>query len=105
MSTTVFWLQQLVKSGVVTVGACTSAENRADLVTKSLPVHRLRRLRQWSGMVLDRDKNSVTGDKKDGLDEVEQQGGAVRTISDPGQGDEEVLDALVILVRVIRGTK
>ena len=33
-STTVLWLQQLVKRGVVTVGACTSAENRADLGDK-----------------------------------------------------------------------
>ena len=29
-----FRLQQLVKRGVVTVGACTSAENRADSGTK-----------------------------------------------------------------------
>ena len=34
LSTKVFWLQQLVKRGVVTVGACTSAENRADSGTK-----------------------------------------------------------------------
>ena len=101
----VFWLQQLVKRGVVTAGACTSAENHADLGTKSLPVHRLRRLRPWNALVLDRDENSVTGDKEDGQDENEQQGAAVRTLSDPGQGDEEVLDALGILVRAIRGTK
>ena len=44
LSTKVVWLQQLLKSGVVTVGACTSAEIRADLGTKSLPVHRLRQL-------------------------------------------------------------
>ena len=47
------------------VGACTSAENRADLGTKLLPVHRLRQLRQWNGMVLDPDENSVTGDKEE----------------------------------------
>ena len=61
-----FWLQPLVKRGVLMVGACTSAENRADLGTKLLPVHRLRQLRQWNGMVLDPDENSVTGDKEDG---------------------------------------
>ena len=44
LSTKVVWLQQVVKCGVVTVGACTSAEVRADLGTKSLPVHRLRQL-------------------------------------------------------------
>ena len=44
LSTKVVWLQQLLKSGVVTVGACTSAEIRTDLGTKSLPVHRLRQL-------------------------------------------------------------
>ena len=31
LSTKVHWLQQSVKRGVVTVGACTYAENRADL--------------------------------------------------------------------------
>ena len=35
LSTNVLWLQQLVKRGVVTVGACSSGENRADLGTKS----------------------------------------------------------------------
>ena len=44
LSTKVVWLQQLVKRGVVTVGACTSAEIRADLGTKSFPVYRLRQL-------------------------------------------------------------
>ena len=37
--------------------------------------------------MLDRDEDSVTGDKEDGQDENEQQGAAVRTISDPGHGD------------------
>ena len=54
LSTTVFWLQQLVNRGMVTAGACTSAENRADLGTKAPHVHRLRQLRPWSGLVLDR---------------------------------------------------
>ena len=31
VSTKVLWLQQLVKRGVVSVGACSSVENRADL--------------------------------------------------------------------------
>ena len=78
----VFWPQQAVKRGVVTFGACASAENRAD-------VHRVRQLRQWNGLLLDRNENSVNGDKEDGQDEAEQQGAAVQTISDPGQGDEE----------------
>ena len=34
LSTNVLWLQQLVKRGVVTVGACTSAQDRVDLGTK-----------------------------------------------------------------------
>ena len=85
LSTRVLWLQQLVKGGVVAVGACTSAENRADLGTKSLPVHRLRLLRQWSGLVLDRHENSVTGDREDGQDEDEQRRAAVQTFSDPGE--------------------
>ena len=46
MSTKVLWLQQFVKRAEVMVGACASAENRADMGTKSLPVHRLRQLRQ-----------------------------------------------------------
>ena len=37
-STKVLWLQQLVRRGVVMVGACTSAENCADMGTKSLPL-------------------------------------------------------------------
>ena len=67
--------------------ACTSAENRADLGTKPLPVHKLRQLTQWGGPVLDRYENSVNGDKEDGEDENEQHGAAVQTVSDPGQGD------------------
>ena len=37
LSTKVLWLQQLVKCGVITVEACASAENRADLGTRTLP--------------------------------------------------------------------
>ena len=62
LSAQVLWLQQLVKRGVVTVGACTSAEKRADLVTKSLPAQRLRQPRQWNGLVLDRHDRLATGD-------------------------------------------
>ena len=51
------------------VAACTSAENRADTKTKSLPVDRLRQLRQWNGLVLDRSENAVDGDMEDGQDE------------------------------------
>ena len=49
LSTKVLLLQQLVKRGVVTIGACSSAETRADLGTKPLPAHRLQKLRQWNG--------------------------------------------------------
>ena len=87
LSTKVVWLQQLLKSGVVTVGACTSAEIRADLGTKSLPVHRLRQLRKLNGLVLDRNENLANGEKEDGPDENEQEGAAVQTVSDPRQGD------------------
>ena len=72
----VLWPQQLVKRGVVTVGACPSAENRAELGRKSLPAHRLRHLRQWNGLVLERNENLVTGDQEDGQDENEQEGAA-----------------------------
>ena len=61
--------------------------------TKSFPVLRLRQLRQWNVVVLDRNENSVTGDKEDGQDENEQQGAAVPTISNLGLGDGGVLDA------------
>ena len=53
LSTKVLWPQQSVKRGVVTVGACSSAENRADLGTKPLLAHRLQLLRHWNGLVLD----------------------------------------------------
>ena len=76
----------------------------ADLETKSLLVHRLRQLMQWDGLVLDRLRNSVIGDTEDGQDEKEQQGAAVQTISDHGQGDGGVLDALDNSVSAIRGT-
>ena len=52
------------------VGACTSAENRTDLETKSLLVHRLRQLRRWSGLVLDGSENAVNGEKEDKQDET-----------------------------------
>ena len=45
------------------------------------------------------------GDKEDNRDENEQLEAAVRIISDPGQSDGGVLDALGNLVRAIRGTK
>ena len=93
------WRQQLV----VTVGACTSAAHRADLERKPLPVHRLRQLRQWNGLVWDRTENSANGDKEDGQDENGQQGAAVQTIADPGQVDGGVLEAPGNLVRAIRG--
>ena len=105
LSTKVVWLLQLVKRGVFTVGACTSAEVRADLGTKSLPVHRLGQLRKWNGLVLDRNENLANGEKEDLPDENEQQGAAVQTISDPRQGDGGVLDTLGFPVRPIRGTK
>ena len=92
-STKVLWLQQLVKRGVVMVGACTSAESRADFGTKSLPVHRLRQLWPWNGLVLDRCENSVKGEKNDGQDEDEQRRAAVQILSDPGQGDGGVMEA------------
>ena len=78
LSTKVVWLHELVKRGVVMVGVCTSAEIRADLETKSLLVHRLRQLRKWNGLVLDRNENLANGDKEDRQDENEQQGAAVQ---------------------------
>ena len=84
---------------------CTSAEIRAEFRAKSLLVHRLQQLRQWNCLVLDRNERLATGDREDGQDEDEQQGATVQTISDPRQSDGGVLDALVNLVRAIRGTK
>ena len=49
-----------------TVGSCTFAENRADLETNSLLAHRLRRLRQWSELVLNQNERLATGDKEHG---------------------------------------
>ena len=95
LSTKVLWPQQLVKRGVVTVGACSSAENRADLETQPLLARSLQQLKHWNGLVLDRNER----------DENEQLEAAVRIISDPGQSDEGVLDALANLVRAIRGTR
>ena len=84
---------------------CRHADADAELETKSLLlVHRLRQLMQWDGLVLDRHGNSVIGDTEDGQDEREQQGAAVQTISDHGQGGGGVLDALDNSVSAIRGT-
>ena len=55
--------------------------------------------------MLDRNENSVTGNKEDGQDVNEEQGVAVRTISDLGQGDGGVLDESGNMVRAIRGMK
>ena len=55
--------------------------------------------------MLDRNERLATGDNEDGQDENEQQEAAVRIISEPGQSDGEVLDALGNLVRAIRETK
>ena len=44
LSAQVLWPQHLVKRGVATVEACSSAENRADLGTKPLSAHRLQQL-------------------------------------------------------------
>ena len=82
------------------VSACTSAENRADLETKSPPVHRLRQLRQLNGLALDEEqrlRQMVTGE--DGQKETGQRGAAVQTTSNPGQGDGGVLEAQENLVR------
>ena len=49
LSTTVLWVHQLDKRGVVTVGALA---------------HRLRELRQWNGLVLDRIERLATGDRE-----------------------------------------
>ena len=76
--------------GVVTVGARSSAENRADLGTKPLLAHRLQQLRQWNGLVLDRNEKIDDWCQ----DENEQREKQVRIISDPGQSDGGVLDAL-----------
>ena len=43
--------------------------------------------------------------KENGQDEEEQQRPAVQTISDPGQGDGGVLEALGSFVRAVRETK
>ena len=69
------------------VSACLSAENRADLKTKSLPFHRLRQLRQWDGLALDETETSANSDGEDGQNETGQRGAAVQTISNLGQGD------------------
>ena len=66
------------------VSACASAENRADLGAKSLPVHRLRQLTQLIGLALDGKENSANRDKENGQIENGQRGAAVQTISNPG---------------------
>ena len=95
LSTKVLWPQPLVKRGVVVVGTCTSTENCTDL--KSLLARRLRQLRQWNGLVLDRSENSVTG-RQGGWTrrEREQQGAAV---------PEESLETPGNVVWAIRGAK
>ena len=103
--TRVLWRQQLVKRRSVMVSACTSAENRANLGTKSLPVHRPRQLRQLNRLALNRTENSANCDGKDGQYENGQQAAAVRTISKPRQGDGGVLEALENLARAARGSK
>ena len=105
LSTKVLWLQQLVKRGVVTVGARSLADNRADLVTKPSLAHRPQQLRQWNGLVLDRNERLTIGGKEDGQDENEQQEAAVPIISCSGQSGGGVLDAMGNLVRATRVTK
>ena len=55
--------------------------------------------------MLDRSENTVNGEKGDGQDEDEQRRAAAQTISDPGQGDGGVLEALGNPVMAVRGTK
>ena len=93
LSTKFLWLQQLVKRGVVTLGACTY-----------LLIHKLRQLRQWKGLVFDRNEKSVNGDKVDVQDETEQQGAAVQSPILCNATEESWTD-LGKLVRAIRGTK
>ena len=81
LSTKFLWLQHLVKRGIVMVSACTSAENRADLRTKSRPIHRLRQLRQLNGLALNGTETSANGDREDGQNENGQPGAAVQTVS------------------------
>ena len=75
LSTKVHWLQQLSDNAEWS-WLERAHPQRAALTwgTKSLPVRRLRQLRQWNGL-------------EDGQDEDEQRRVAVQTISDPGQGD------------------
>ena len=70
-STKVLWLQQLVKRGVVTGGACTSAENRADLGTEAIPFPQTATAEAGE---------QIGVGPKDGQDEDEQQGAAMRII-------------------------
>ena len=96
---------QLVKRGVVMVGEWTSAKNHADMETKSRPVHRLRQLRHLDGLVLDLSENAVNGEKEDGPNKGEQWRAAMQTVSDPGQRDGRVVEALGSPMKAIRGTK
>ena len=82
------------------VSACTSAESRADLETKSPPIHSLRQLRQWNGLALNGTETSANGDGEDGQNETKQRGAAVQTVSNLGQGGGGVLKAQESLVRV-----
>ena len=96
LSTKVLWPQQLVKRGIVIVSACTSAENRADLGTKS---QNYPQAATADGVALDGTETSANGDGEDGQNETVQRGAAVRTISNPGQGYGGLLEAQENLVR------
>ena len=76
-------------SAVLTFKACTSAENRADLGTKSSPVNRLQQLRRLNGLALDRTENSTDGDEEEGHDENGQRRAAIQTISAPEDPSSE----------------
>ena len=52
LSCKVLWVQQLVKRGVLLVGSTPGLENKADLGAKSLPVARLRYLRERCGLTV-----------------------------------------------------
>ena len=99
------WPQQLVKRSNDMVIACTSAENRAELETKSLLVHKLQQPRQLNGQALDATENSANGDRGNGQNEKGQQGAAVQTISNPEQGGGGVPKALENPVRAVRWSK
>ena len=78
---------------MVLVGACTTAENRADLVTKALYTDCASvsngTVWRWTEA-----KHAMDGEKEDGQDEGEQRRAAVQTISDLGQKRGGVVEAL-----------